>query len=154
MKQISAGVLCYKIENEQLYVLLGNAGGPYFENKECWSIPKGLVEDAEEYESTARREFSEETGNDLVVPLEFLAEVDQSSKKTVVCFIAMQDIDISKFSSNYFDLEWPPQSGIIKSFPEIKEIKWMTIEDAKLKILKGQVPLIEKLETYLQAKEK
>lgn len=141
--------MCYKILDGQLYVLLTNAGGPYFQNKDCWSIPKGLVEPSEPPIVTAEREFKEETGNEITVPLEFLAEVTQSSKKSVACFIAEQDVDISKFSSNYFDLEWPPDSGIIKSYPEIKEIRWMTAAEAKEKIIRGQVKLIEKLEEYI-----
>ena len=150
MKQHSAGILCHKIKNNQLYVLLASAGGPYYEKKECWSIPKGIVEESESPLEAAKREFNEETGIEITGSINFLAEIIQSNAKVVTCFTVEQDADISNFSSNFFELEWPPQSGIIRSYPETKEIKWMTAEEAKTKIIKGQIPLIEKLEEYLK----
>ena len=38
----SAGILCYKFEDNNVKVLLCHFGGPYWENidKGAWSIPK------------------------------------------------------------------------------------------------------------------
>jgi predicted NUDIX family NTP pyrophosphohydrolase len=51
--------------------------------------------------------------------------------------------------SNSFELEWPPKSGNLKSFPEIDKAEWFKLEEAKIKINKGQVPLIEELSSIL-----
>ena len=45
----SAGVLLWKKENNECFVLLTHFGGPYWENNDfgAWSIQKGLVEENE-----------------------------------------------------------------------------------------------------------
>ena len=148
MKQLSCGILNYYKENNEIYVLLASSGGPYFINKECWSIPKGLYEDNEDEMKTAIREFKEETNISFnTEKLVFLDKVSQSSKKDVSCFLLEGKLDLKDFKSNTFKMEYPPNSGIIDSYPEIKEIKYFNIKEAKEKIIKGQIVLLEKLES-------
>jgi predicted NUDIX family NTP pyrophosphohydrolase len=45
-----------------------------------------------------------------------------------------------------FNIEWPPASGKIQSFPEMDKAVWFTLEEAKEKILATQIPFIEVLE--------
>jgi predicted NUDIX family NTP pyrophosphohydrolase len=40
-------------------------------------------------------------------------------------------------------------SGIKKSFPEIDRAAWFTMNEARKKIIDGQVPLINELETRI-----
>jgi predicted NUDIX family NTP pyrophosphohydrolase len=42
-------------------------------------------------------------------------------------------------------MEWPPRSGREQAFPEVDRAAWFTIEEAALKILKGQQPILEAL---------
>src|ERR1041384_4278829 len=58
----SAGILLYR--REPLQVFLIHPGGPFWARKDlgAWSIPKGLVGESEEPLAAARREFFEETG--------------------------------------------------------------------------------------------
>jgi predicted NUDIX family NTP pyrophosphohydrolase len=42
-------------------------------------------------------------------------------------------------------LDWPPRSGDEKKFPEVDWAAWFTIDEAKQKILKGQLSLLEEL---------
>jgi len=62
-REISAGILAFRREKE-LEVLLAHPGGPFWSKKDtgAWTIPKGLVEAADDIAAAARREFTEETG--------------------------------------------------------------------------------------------
>ncbi len=43
-------------------------------------------------------------------------------------------------------MEWPSHSGKIQEFPEVDRAEWFAIEEAKVKILKGQVGFLEELD--------
>jgi predicted NUDIX family NTP pyrophosphohydrolase len=64
------------------------------------------------------------------------------------------DFDVSGLKSNLFTMEWPPKSGRSKEFPEIDRAEWFAVETAKLKIVKGQIPIIENLEFILENKKR
>ncbi len=152
MMKRSSGVLVYKIEKNQLKVLLCHMGGPYWQNIDegAWSIPKG-EKDKEKAIDTAVREFKEETGF-TVNPknLQFLGSKKQSSNKLVTIFYTIGDYDPSKAISNTFSKEWPKGSGNIQQFPEMDRAEWLDIAVAKRKILQGQVYFLTKLESKLQ----
>ena len=42
-------------------------------------------------------------------------------------------------------MEWPPRSGIQKTFPEIDKAAWFTVEEAKDKMIEAQFALVEEL---------
>jgi predicted NUDIX family NTP pyrophosphohydrolase len=65
------------------------------------------------------------------------------------------DCDASSIKSNTFSMEWPPRSGKQQEFPEVDRAGWFTIQAAKEKILKGQVPFLDELSEILkEGKEK
>ena len=41
-----------------------------------------------------------------------------------------KDINIDTVASNIFEIEWPPKSGRLKSFPEIDRAEWFTVKEA------------------------
>ena len=45
--------------------------------------------------------------------------------------------------SNTFDVEWPPRSGRMQSFPEVDAADWFTLADARSAIVKGQWPALD-----------
>jgi predicted NUDIX family NTP pyrophosphohydrolase len=47
--------------------------------------------------------------------------------------------------SNLFEMEWPPKSGSIRSFPEVDRAAWFTFAEGREKILPGQRPFIDRL---------
>jgi predicted NUDIX family NTP pyrophosphohydrolase len=51
--------------------------------------------------------------------------------------------------SNSFELEWPPNSGGMQSFPEVDRAAWYTPDEARVKILPGQAPFIDRLREKL-----
>lgn len=146
MKQLSCGILNYYKKDKKIYVLLASAGGPYFEKRKCWSIPKGLKEENEEEKQTAIREFMEETNIKISNEIIYFNKISQSKTKDVVCFLLNEKLDLSNFKSNTFEMEWPKGSNNIQSFPEIEEIKYIELSKAKEIIIKGQIQLLNKLE--------
>lgn len=132
----SAGILLYKRVNKQLFVLLVHPGGPFWKNKDVghWSIPKGEFNDEENAFDAAIREFEEETGTRLDGDFIELVPVKLKSGKVVYAWALEKDIDADAVESNTFEIEWPPKSGRLKSFPEIDKAAWFTVEEAWDKI--------------------
>ena len=124
------------------------AGGPFWRNKHdgAWSIPKGEDEAMQDPEATARRVFAEELGSAACIrPLPPLGEIRQRGGKRVVAFCGEGEFDPATLASNSFEIEWPPRSGRLQSFPEIDRAEWFDLETAKTKILSGQVEFIDSL---------
>jgi predicted NUDIX family NTP pyrophosphohydrolase len=151
MLKQSAGILLYRMTDEQLQVFLVHPGGPFFRKKDegAWSIPKGEYVDGEEPLAAAQREFEEETGQTISGSFVKLQPVKQKSGKVVQAWAVEGDIDHDAIKSNLFEIEWPPKSGKRVSFPEIDRAGWFTIEIAKQKIIPGQLGLIEELEKLI-----
>lgn len=128
-------------------------GGPYWQGKlmAAWSLAKGIYDPAlETPEAAARREFTEEVG--VPVPegdLIDLGQVRLSSGKYVRGYGVEASRDLAFMSSNTFELEWPPKSGQLKTYPEVDEARWFRLDEAKRRIVKGQLPLLETLRLRL-----
>ncbi len=143
--EISAGLLAFR-RTRGLEVLLAHPGGPYWRRRDAgaWTIPKGLVR-PDDLLAGARREFSEETGFTAAGPFFTLAPVRQKSGKTVHGFAFEGDFDPTAFTSNTFELEWPPKSGRRQSFPEIDRVDWFATAAAYDKIIAYQRPFLDEL---------
>lgn len=148
--EISAGLLAYRRRSEPEF-LLAHPGGPYWARRDdgAWTIPKGLVR-PDDLLAGALREFHEETGFTAQGPFVPLKPVRQRSGKTVHGFAFEGDFDLTNFSSNTFEMEWPPRSGRRQQFPEVDRAAWFAIADARVKLLASQLPLLDQLETRLK----
>lgn len=150
MTKDSGGILVFKKKVDKVYVLLVHPGGPIWGPKDNWTIPKGQLEAGESMIDAAKREFREEVG--LEVPsgeLFDLGDIKQSSNKTNHIWAVAGEVDVSKFSSNLFSLEWPPHSGTIQYFPEGDKAEWFEINIAKSKIIKSQLGFLDRLEKLI-----
>jgi predicted NUDIX family NTP pyrophosphohydrolase len=149
----SAGVLLYRTGEGPVHVLLVHPGGPFWVRKDdgAWSIPKGEFDATESAADAARREFAEETGVTLKGELVALAPVRQPSGKVIHPFAVAGDLDPASIASNTFELEWPPRSGRIQSFPEIDRAAWFTLDEARRKIIKGQRPILDAFAARLES---
>lgn len=136
----------------QAEVFLVHPGGPYWAKKDIagWSIPKGELAEGEEPLAGAEREFREETGHAVTGPFVPLGTIKQTGGKQVHAWAAEGECDPATVVSNTFELEWPPHSGQRVAFPEIDRAAWFSLDEAKVKLHKGQVELIERLQTLLQ----
>jgi len=149
-REISAGILAFR-RKAALEVLLAHPGGPFWAKKDdgVWTIPKGLVEPGEDLVAAARREFNEETNLTAEGELLALTPVNQKSGKLVHAFAVEADFELGAFSSNTFEIEWPPKSGKRQDFPEIDRIAYFALSAAKIKIIAYQLPLLLALEARL-----
>jgi predicted NUDIX family NTP pyrophosphohydrolase len=149
-QEISAGLLLFR-RPEQPEVLLAHPGGPFWSKKDAgaWTIPKGAVAPGDDLLATARREFTEETG--FVADGQFvpLRPVRQKSGKLVHAWALQGDFDVTNFSSNEFEMEWPPRSGQRRSFPEIDRLEWFSFPVAMQKIIAYQQPFLMQLRQML-----
>jgi predicted NUDIX family NTP pyrophosphohydrolase len=151
MPRTSAGLLPYRRREGRLEVFLVHPGGPFWANKDehAWSVAKGEVEPGEDLLHAAHREFSEETGFTLVEPAIPLAPIRQASGKLVHVWAIEADIDPSVVQSNSFPLEWPPRSGQIRQFPEVDRAAWFDLAEARNKIHKGQIAILDEVKSKL-----
>src|SRR5829696_10186339 len=136
--RVSAGLLLYRRRGENLEVFIAHPGGPFFKNKDDghWTIPKGEVDGDEEPLSTAIREFREEIGIDLDPTGKFidLGSIRQKGGKVVHAWAVEGECPAGHcLKSNTFQMEWPPKSGKLQSFPEIDRAEFFDMETAKRK---------------------
>lgn len=141
----------YRFEDEVIEVLLVHPGGPFNANKDlrAWSIPKGEFEPGEDIFQTAVREFHEELGSRVAGEFVLLQSVRQSGGKTVHAYAVEGDLDTDSFTSNLFQMEWPPRSGKFEDFPEVDRAEWFTIPTARQKINPAQTAFLDELLTRL-----
>lgn len=151
VKKQSAGLLIFRKSKNKFEVFLVHPGGPFWKNKDAgaWSIPKGEFGDDETPLDAAIREFKEETGKTIDGKFIELNSIKQKSGKKVYAWAIEKNIDLDDLASNTFEIEWPPSSGKIKSFPEVDKYSWFFINDAKDKINIAQVDFLKELEHKL-----
>jgi predicted NUDIX family NTP pyrophosphohydrolase len=148
----SAGILLHRPAAGGREVLIGHMGGPFWAKKDAgaWSIPKGEYGPGEDAFAVALREFEEELGTPVpaadFVPL---GELRTTSSKVLTVWAADGDLDASAAVSNTFELEWPPRSGRFQQFPEIDRAAWCSLEEARSRLVKGQVGFLDRLHERL-----
>ncbi|MGY1829582.1 NUDIX domain-containing protein [Geodermatophilus sp. SYSU D01180] len=146
MPRRSAGVMLYR-RTPSVEVLLGHMGGPFWARKDdgAWSFPKGEYADGEDPLAVAHREFEEELGSPVpaasLVPLGEL----RAGGKVLTVWAGEGDLDADAAVSNTFTIEWPPRSGRVQEFPEIDRAAWFGVDEARAKLVKGQVPYLDRL---------
>ena len=152
--KISAGVLLFRRRPAGVEVLLVHPGGPFWARKDAgaWSIPKGLVNEGEDWLAAAKREFQEETGMAIEGECLDLGAPKQPGGKTIAAFAREGDFDPASLKSNAFSIEWPPHSGRTAEFPEVDRAAWYSIDEAMEKAAPGQRPIIAALAEKLGAK--
>jgi predicted NUDIX family NTP pyrophosphohydrolase len=138
--------------DSSLEVLIAHPGGPFFARKDegAWSIPKGEVEADEDARLCALREFQEETGicaDDH--PLLALGEIQQRGGKRVEAWAFAGEWAGGRPHSNSFEIEWPPRSGRMQSFPEIDRLEWFALGEARVKLNPAQAEFLDRLTAIL-----
>jgi len=152
---LSAGILLYRVTDAaEPEVWIAHMGGPFWARKDAaaWSIPKGEYRQGEDPFEAARREFAEEIG--VPAPAAdylLLGEFRQPSGKVVTVFAAEADLAVSEVVSNTFELEWPTGSGRLREFPEVDDARWVGLAEARVKLVRGQVPVLDALAEVLRA---
>lgn len=155
----SAGLLLFRradgdadggADDGAVEVLLAHPGGPFWARKDhgAWSVPKGEYDEGDDALTAAYREFTEEIGQPppgAMGEAVLLGEVRQASGKRVIAWALEGDVDAAAAVSNTFEMEWPRGSGRMQEFPEVDRVEWVSLEQARVKLVKGQVPLLDAL---------
>lgn len=131
-----------------LEVLLVHPGGPFWPRKDdgARSIPEGEYDADEHPWNATLREFAGEMGTAAPDgPRRELGAVRQSGGKVVTGFAVEADFDPADIRSNTVDMEWPRGSGRRLQFPEVDRAEWFGVDQARRKLLKGQLPLLDRL---------
>jgi predicted NUDIX family NTP pyrophosphohydrolase len=153
--RIAAGLLLFRRRNQGLEVLLVHPGGPFFKKKDegHWSIPKGVVEEGEALFDRARIEFEEEVGLPVEPAGDFIdiGQIVQKGGKIVHAWACEGDLPADYVCrSNTFEMEWPPSSGKMQTFPEVDCAEFLAIDRARKKIKPTQEPFLDRLVKALQ----
>src|ERR1700730_10076874 len=151
--KISAGLLLFRKTSSGIEVLLAHPGGPFFKNKNdaSWTIPKGEAGPEEDLLERARIEFEEELGIKPVGNAVPLGSVRQKGGKIVHGWAMEGDLPKDfQARSNTFEIEWPPHSGRMQSFPEVDRAQFFSIEEAARKINPAQKDFLDRLEQLIQ----
>lgn len=151
MAKTSAGLLMHRERNGQMEVLLVHLGGPFWKNKDrgAWFVPKGEINPGEDLFVAAKREFQEETGLLPLGDFVSLGSVKHKSGKTVHAWAFAGDCDPSSLKSNTFEMEWPPKSGRMATFPEIDRTGFFTLEAASEKMHPAEFEFLTRLKKVL-----
>ncbi len=146
----SAGLIPYRFSLD-LEIMIAHPGGPLWARKDAgsWSIVKGRIEDDEDAQAAAGREFSEETG--WPVPsgrwLD-LGEITQRSGKRVVAWaVDAPHLDPHTLDPGHFEMRW---RGKLRSFPEIDRVRWVNRSEAQLLMLPAQLPFFDRLAEQME----
>ena len=144
----SAGLLPYRVVDGSVEVFLVHMGGPFWARKDegAWSLAKGEYTPGEEDPlEVAEREFAEEVGRPAPAGERLpLGEVRQSGK-VVTAYAVLTDEDLAFVGSNVVRIEWPPRSGRMIGVPEVDRAEWMTLEQARVRMVKGQRAFLDRL---------
>ena len=74
-----------------------------------------------------------------------LGFIKQKGGKVVHAWaVAAPAYDPAAVVSNTFELEWPPRSGRTQSFPEVDRAGWFGRDDAGVRIVQAQTPLLDR----------
>jgi predicted NUDIX family NTP pyrophosphohydrolase len=146
----SAGILAYRRDRGRIELFLVHPGGPFWHNRDvhAWSIPKGEFEN-EEPLAAARREFEEETGQSIDGDFVSLGSVRGRGKTIHAYAVESTAPDPAQLRSNLFEMEWPPGTGRIGRFPEVDRAAWVPLEEAREKLHRNQLTLVDLLQRHL-----
>ncbi|MCK9248393.1 MAG: NUDIX domain-containing protein [Solirubrobacteraceae bacterium] len=148
----SAGLLPYRRDPDGLRVLVAHMGGPLWARRDerAWSIPKGEHGGDEEPLAAARREFAEELGLPAPDgPTLDLGEVRQGSGKRVRAWAVAADVDPDAIVPGTFEMAWPPRSGRTIVVPEVDRVAWMTVDEARPRLVAAQEAFLDRLVEHL-----
>ena len=67
------------------------------------------------------------------------------SGKLVHAFAVAGDLDPEAIVSATFELEWPPRSGRLRTFPEVDRAGWFGLDEAREKLNPAQAAFVDRL---------
>lgn len=153
MAVTSAGLLLYRSAPVR-EMLIAHMGGPFWARTQegAWSIPKGEYDPQHETAADAAvREFREELGvaPPAAAPVPLGEFRYASGKRLTVFAVDATGWRHPPFEFGEFELEWPPRSGAIRTFPEVDRAEWMPASAARPLLVAAQRPALDALDALL-----
>jgi predicted NUDIX family NTP pyrophosphohydrolase len=150
----SAGLLLHRPGAAGPEVLVGHMGGPFWARRRtgAWTVPKGEPLDGEDPHATALREFAEEVGLPAPDGADVdLGEVRQRAGKVVRVWARAADLDLdaARGPVSEVTVTWPPRSGRTVTFPELDELRWLPVADARDLLVSAQAAFLDRLLAHL-----
>jgi predicted NUDIX family NTP pyrophosphohydrolase len=150
----SAGLLLHRPGPAGPEVLVGHMGGPFWARKQAgaWTVPKGEPLDGEDPHATALREFAEEVGLPAPDGDELdLGEVRQRAGKVVRVWARAADLDLTapRGPVSEVTVTWPPRSDRSVTFPELDELRWLPVAEARGLVVAAQGTFLDRLVEHL-----
>lgn len=149
----SAGLLLHRLGPAGPEVLLGHMGGPFWARKpHAWTVPKGEPLPGEDPHATALREFAEEVGVPAPAGEDVdLGEVRQRAGKVVRVWARAGDLDLGapRGPVSEVTVDWPPRSGRTVTFPELDELRWVPVAEARELVVAAQAEFLDRLLAHL-----
>lgn len=163
--RVSAGAVVWRRGAAGIEIVIVHPGGPFFAKKDlgAWSIPKGEIDDVgpnvdsdnipETLLEAAARELLEETGlapDGAWVPL---GEARQKSGKVVHAFAIEADGPLPKgHQPPQIRIEYPPGSMRELAFPEVDQVCFASLDEARARLNPAQTVFIDRLAEWLAAR--
>lgn len=136
--------------------MLGHPGAPMWQHKDeqSWTIPKYYVDSDQQILQRAKDSFEESFG--FIPDGDYLSlqSVTDQGETMYVWAVEHGIPDDFIFEPFWFEVEWPPDSGQMESFPELDRIEYFGPFEARKKILPSQVEFIPRLVDTCTRKER
>ena len=176
--RVSAGAVVWRRGAAGVEIVIVHPGGPFFANKDlgAWSIPKGEIDHPEGASpdgdsgniregrdaaahagnlpetllEAAARELLEETGLAPDGAWVALGETRQKSGKVVHAFAIEADGPLPKgHRPPQIRIEYPPGSMRELAFPEVDQVCFAPLDEARAKLNPAQVVFVDRLAEWL-----
>ena len=151
MSEIIAGILLFR-KKPNLQLLLAHPGGPFAKDEDegSWTIPRHYVEEGHQPLETAQQKFKESFGFIPDGSYINLNSVALGNDEKMQVWATAHDIpDTFIFEPFWFEMEWPPDSDQVETFPEMDRIEYFGPFEARKKIETEQTDFITRLITRL-----
>jgi len=151
MSEIIGGLLLYR-KKPDLQLLLAHPGGPQLpdDEEDYWNIPQNYVDESDQPLETLKHKFEESFGFIPKGKYIDLGIQNLRNKERIRVWAVSHDIpDSFVFEPFWFEMEWPPDSGEMITFPEMDRIEYFDPFEARNKLYPGQAPFLSKLITKL-----
>lgn len=155
MSQISTGLLLFR-QKPHLQILLAHPGAPMWQDKDeqAWTIPKYYVDTDQQLLQQAKQSFEESFGFMPEGNYLSLNSITEQQETMHVWAVKHNIPDDFIFEPFWFEMEWPPDSGKMESFPEMDRIEYFGPFEARKKILPAQSDFIPRLVDVCTRKER
>lgn len=131
---VSAGGVVYRMQDDQMYVVLCGRRSPKF-----WGLPKGTPDQGETLEQTALREVREETGFDVEL---------QAPLGTISYWFMYRGVRCSK--TVHHNLMVPVGGSADRHDPEFDVVQWFAVEDAYQTLsFENEVDVVRRAKAYV-----